>query len=391
MNMAADLLRQIPVSINNFYGDPTLQWEDTLAKLEDLVVTGHIGPVGIITKGVLNNSRCKVLADYMARGLKLVVFISISELRDMEKVGAEHRYENIRRLNATGVPAVGYVRPLTPPYNTSKQTIDYIFRRLGEVGCKAAVVAGFRGDDHLVAEMQPAEVANWVLRVKQMTPQIWADVYAASQEFGVQLFTRTSCATDFLLGNQQTYNPYFTSPKLVKCEAVGCPLCETCGKGKVEPRPGSLEFLRELGYEVEFVTGAFECEAKQTCSVEPHNRLNCLSCCTTCFVLRDNPHVEVSGKVNLGDLTFIRFVTGVLASQAGCRDTGALDVGSVHFPNFPEVEGIQCLNSWWPIATVGKKCFDCKYCIEKYYGQTHSAIGFSPVRLLEKLTGGKDV
>jgi hypothetical protein len=190
---------------------------------------------------------------------------------------------------------------------------------------------------------------------------------------------------DFLLGNEQTYNPYFTSPKLVKCEAVECPLRATCGKGRIEPRAGSLEFLRHLGYELKFRPGAFECEARQVCHVEPHNRLACKSCCTTCFMLGNNPHIEVGGQVNLGDLTFIRFVSGILASQLGCRDTGALDVGSVHFPNFPSIEGIQCLNSWWPIARVGRKCFECRYCIEKYYGEIRSEIGFSPVRLLEQL------
>jgi hypothetical protein len=387
-NQAADLLRQIPVSVNNYYGDPTLQWPDTLAKLEDLIVTGHVGPVGVILKGRLTPRHCREFASYQARGLKLVVFVSISELRDMERVGAEHRYENIRHLREAGVPAVGYVRPLTPPYNTSAETIDKIFRRLGEVECEATVVAGFRGDDHLVAEMQPADVVKWVIRVKQMTPQIWQDVYAASQRHHVQLFTRTSCAVDYLLGNRQTYNPYFTSPQLVKCAEVRCPLRATCGKGVIEPREGSLEFLRHLGYEVEFQLGTTDCHAQQFCNIEPHNRLDCKSCCTTCFMLRSNPHIEVSGKVNLGDLTFIRFISGVLASQPGCRDTGALDVGSVCFPKFPHIEGIQCLNSWWPIARVGRKCFDCKYCIEKYYGSTRTEIGFSPVRLLDLLEKG---
>lgn len=382
---AADLLRQIPVSVNNFYGDPTLQWGDTLAKLEDLVLTGHIGPVGIILKGRLTPRHCAELAGYQARELKLVIFVSISELRDMEKVGHEHRYENIRLLRQAGVSAVGYVRPLAPPYNTSPEIIDTIFRRLGEAGCEAAVAAGFRGDDHLVAEMQPEQVVQWVIRVKQMTPAIWQAVSESSRRHGIQLFTRTSCAVDYLLGNKQTYNPYFTSPRLVKCEAVGCPLRATCGKGRIEPRAGSLEFLRHLGYEVEYREGAYGCEAQQLCHVEPHNRLACKSCCTTCFMLGSNPHIEVGGQVNLGDLTFIRFVSGILASQPGCRDTGALDVGTVRFPAFSHLEGMQCLNSWWPIARVGRKCFDCRYCIEKYYGSQRTEIGFSPVRLLERL------
>jgi len=376
------LLRQIPVAINNYYGDPTLQWSDTLAKLDDLLATDHIGPVGIILKGKLTDRHCRELAERQACGLNLVVLVSISELQSMEKVAMRHRYTNIARLGKAGVLAIGYVRPLTPSYNTSQETIEKIFRQLGEVGCDAAVVAGFRGDDHLVAEMQPEKVVDWVLRVKQMTSQIWTDVRTSAEHFGVQIFTRTSCAVDYLLGNKATYNPYYYSPKLVKCEEVDCPLRATC-TGPENPREGSLEFLRYLGYKVEFQQGTGG--ERQLCGVEPHNRLQCLSCCTTCFKLDENPRILVGGDVNLGDLTFIRFVSGMIAMQMGCRDTGALDIGAVRFSNFPQVEGIQCLNSWWPIARVGQKCFDCKYCIEKYYGSTHTKIGFSPVRLLEKL------
>jgi hypothetical protein len=377
---AIELLRRVPVSVNNYYGDPTLQWNDTLRKLEDLVNTDHIGPVGIILKGRLTPRHCNELADYQARGLKIVVFVSISELRDMERVGHEHRYENIRLLRQAGVSAVGYIRPLTPPYNTAPETINMMFHWLGEAGCEAVVAAGFRGDDHLVSEMQPEQVANWVLRVKQMTPEIWEAVLGSSRRYGVQLFTRTSCATDYLLGNKRTYNPYYATPKLAQCEDINCPLRTTC-TGPEMPRESSIEFLQYLGYDLKY----YPRSGKQLCAVEPGNRLECLSCCTTCFVLRENPHIEVRGDVTLGDLTFIRFVSGMIAMQPGLRDTGSLDIGSVRFGNFPRIEGVQCLNSWWPIARIGKTCFDCRYCIEKYYSQARAEVGFSPVRLIEKI------
>ncbi len=379
--MYKSLLRQIPVSINNFYGDPTLQWSDTLTKLDDLLETHHEGPVGLILKGRLCEGKVADLRLRKDKGLNIVVLVSISELRSMENVGHEHRYENIRLLNEVGVPAIGYIRPLTPPYNTNRETINYIFRRLSEVNCRAAVVAGFRGDEMLVNEMQPAEVTEWVLRVKQITPEIWSDTLAASKEFGVQLFTRTSCAVDFLLGHKWTYNPYYNSPKLVKCSEVSCPLLTTC-QGLSEPREGSIEFLKELGYDVKFVAGN---EVQQKCDVEASNRLKCISCCTTCFFLNENPHIEVRGKIRLGDLTFMRFLTGMICQQDGCRDKGMKDVGEVNFPNFPKVPEITCLNSWWPIATAMKKCFDCKYCIEKYYIHEQKSFGFNPSRLLEMI------
>ena len=55
MSNYLDLLRGIPVSVNNYYGDPTLQWDGTMTTAKDLLSTGHHGPVGIITMASLIN------------------------------------------------------------------------------------------------------------------------------------------------------------------------------------------------------------------------------------------------------------------------------------------------------------------------------------------------
>ncbi|MDD4289838.1 MAG: hypothetical protein PHH83_00995 [Patescibacteria group bacterium] len=374
------LLRQIPVSINNFYGDPLIQWEDTVSKLQELKKTKHSGPIGIITKGKITQFHAKTLSDFVKSGLKIIVLVSISELPQFEKVGTEHRYENIRILNKYSILNIAYIRPLTPPYNTSQIILDKIFKKLSNVGAKTVVASGFRGDDKLIAEMSPDKKIQWALRVKIMTKDVYKILKDNSFKYNIKFFTRTSCAISYLLGDKVTYNPYYNSPNLVHCEELNCSMRNTC-KSPTEPKKHSIGFLKFLGYDVEFING----NTNIKCGVNPDNRLKCPSCCTTCFML-NCPRIVVKNKnINLGDLTFIRFVSGIISMQPGKKDDGNKDVGVVSFPNFKNISGMQCLNTWWPYARVGDTCFDCKYCIEKYYGSNRREYGFPPVQLLDKI------
>ncbi len=140
------LLREFPVAVNNFYGDPLIQWNNTCERLEKLIKQKHVGPVGIITKAKISDARIKQLKDFQKRGLKLVVFCSISELVDYEKVPQEPRYQNLQKLTKAGIPNIAYVRPMTPPYNTSPETVNKIIQSLADVGADAVCLAGFRGE-----------------------------------------------------------------------------------------------------------------------------------------------------------------------------------------------------------------------------------------------------
>lgn len=380
-----NLLRQIPVAVNNFYGDPVLQWSDTVATLEELSHSGHQGPVGIITKGRLCPRHLEDLKSFQRAGLRLVVLVSISELTELEGVGGEHRYANIRLLTEAGVPVVAAVRPLMPPYNTTEEKLRKIFSSVAAAsgGSCPVVISGFRGDEALVEKMSPDQRTEWALRVKVMPGDVYARCRELAQEYGVQMYTRTACAVSAVLGEKRTYNPYYNSRNLVKCEELACPLRSTC-QAPAEPREGSLEFLRYLGYDVTFCpsTGCGGCK------VDGADRLRCPSCCTTCWREPEVAHIKVGGEVRLGDLAFIRFVTGIMATQPGRNDDGDKEIGKITFPNFPQIEGIQGLNSWWPISRNIDKCFGCKYCIvSEYYNKNEIGrrVGFAPALLIDKI------
>ncbi|MEI8339293.1 MAG: hypothetical protein WCF94_01370 [bacterium] len=367
-------LRAMPVAVNCYYGDPTLQWADTMAKLGRLAETSHTGPVAVITKGAIGPDRAHELAGLGLPGL--VVMASISELpAGFEKVGHEHRYEALRNCREAGVKCFAAVRPLTPPYNTSEEVITRIFNRLQAVGCETACVSGFRGDESLVAAMKPDQQIQWTLRVKQMTG--FDQVLRTAQENGVRLFTRVSCAVSSLVGAKGTYNPYWGSPQLVRCEATGCPMRGTCGP--VEPGTVELDWLRQVGYDLEVET-----YPRQTCGYSADNRLNCKSCCTTCFVQRQ-PRVIVRNAETLGDLAFVRFVLGgTLSIKDGMIDEGSSDVGEVSILSRRTGRTLHAINTWWVWSRSLEKCFGCKYCVSSLYPKV--SVGCAPADI-EALLG----
>lgn len=373
------ILSEIPVSINNYYGDPTIQWEDTLNKLRELLKEKHTGPIGIITKGKITEKMAQQLKEFSELGLNIVVLVSISELVNFEKIPQKHRYENIKTLNNYGIKNIAYVRPMTPPYNTDKKTIQKICKKCYRNGTKTIVVSGFRGDNNIIEDMNPQKVVEWTLRVKLMTKDVYKEFKKNCEKYKIQMFTRTSCAISYLCGHKYTYNPYYNSPNLVKCTDLNCPLVSTC-KAPQKPKYGSLSLLKFLGFNVKFISEP-NC---QMCYVQADKRLKCLSCCTTCYMLK-NTRIISKNPINLGGLTFMRFISGIIAMRPNVRDTGDLDIANVTLPNFKMINSIQCLNSWWPYAHIGKTCFGCKYCIEKYYGTTRKNFGFPPTKLIDKI------
>ena len=377
------ILRKIPVAVNNFYGDPVIQWENTIEKLGNLEKSRHTGPIGIIMKGKLDERKVAELKEKKEKGLNLVILISISELTELEGTDSAHRYENIRMLTEAGVPAIAYIRPMMPPFNTSEEVIGKIFSQLKEAGCTSAVASGFRGDEALVERLSPDERVQWAMRVKVMPGEIFKRIKKYAEANNIQLFTRTACAVSAATGGERTYNPYYNSPNLVKCTELNCPIQDTCAPLS-EPKEGSLELIKRLGFDVEFVPSA----NGKACGVSGEDRLRCPSCCTTCYFSSNIPHLLVRGNVNLGDLAFIRFTTGMMAMQPGRNDDGSKEIGKITFPDYPEIDNAQALNSWWPLSRNIEKCFGCKYCIvSEYYNETkkNTDVGFPLSELVDRM------
>jgi len=373
---AYQYLKKIPVAVNNYFGDPVLQWENTIQKIRTLSKDNHQGIVSIITKGFITPKMASELC-IAGKGLNLIVLVSISGFsKEIEPIGQTHRYLTLKNVNNANIPTIGYVRPLTPPYNTDEQTLNEIFKNISESGCKNIVISGFRGSDNIINQMKPDQKLKWVLRVKLMPQEIEKICRRLAKEYNLHIFTRTSCGVAVVLGFDRSFNPYYNSPKSAGCEY--CSIKDTCEH--TEPNKGAMKFIQSLGYDIKYIS-----RPGQSCMVSPANRLSCISCCTSCFVLKNAPHIIVKNKnIRLGDISFIRFVTGVLVCQDGVIDGGKKDVGHVEFPGLQMPScAIHCINTWYVWARQRAKCYDCQYCITTVYDLDEREYGCSPKQLAE--------
>lgn len=369
------IIRTIPVSVNNYYGDPVIQWEDTLHKISVLSRDGHKGPVSIITKGYISPKMARELKE-ASKGLNLIVLVSISELPlNIEPIIPQGRYETLCSLNREEIPAIAYIRPFIPPYNTTAKTIRKMYAKISETSTGTAIVSGFRGNDEIIAGTNPAQKEKWVTRVKLMPDGISSIIEECSEKFGIKTFSRTSCGVSYKLGFKRSFNPYYNSPAASGCGT--CPLKPTCGPEPLKPK--SLELIELLGYEVDYISET----QPSVCTVTAANRLSCKSCCTSCFVLGGVQRIDCkTSGVRLGDIAFMRFLTGALCSGKDVADTGKADVGHVHFPKMPMPEAeIHCINTWYPWARQMSKCFGCSYCITKVFDLKEKEYGVPPKEL----------
>jgi len=397
------LLLDLPVSVNNL-ADPVILRDSTEAKMNMLVEDGHTGAVALITKGNLNNPWWRERLAYWAKHLNLFVFVSISELgQDYEKgASIEQRYRNLTTARNAGAKAIAYIRPIIHTVNDSPEAIERMFRNSVEHGCHAIVSSGFRGDEDTVESagltgIEAPDGQYWS-RTLKLTPQLTSEfMVELAEKLGVPYWTRTQCAVAALSGMKNSLNPYHLAPNFVGCER--CPIQATCSFRAqfMQPRPGSIELLRHLGFIVEVHTAT---ERYRRCDVQ--RRQDCSLCCTNCPVAPANfgvPYVNIrayDGTVpSWGEMSFARFLTGGMLCTDPQIAPGEYSEVRLH-PRFQEPDGrkgfgqLYGVNSWmiWSEYVPKNKCFKCSYCFLSMFADMlpeayHKTVGTSPVRILQ--------
>lgn len=357
----------VPVAVNNLYGDPfsPIQKENTFNKLEKLKETNHRGIVGIITKTELNKDEVKRLKE-LNEYLNLIILVSCSELPyEIEKVGG-NRYNSLSGCVQAGIPVIAYVRPFIPEYNTKREVIEEIFKKVHDSGCKRVVVSGLRGTDEMLKDsnIKSEELKNWSLRVKIIPSNIRDYIDKFSSQYNLKVYDRTSCGISAELGLSHSYNPYYHSPQLAKCNR--CELKNTCFDNQqlFIPTSEDIEFIKLLGYHPKIANeGQFE-----ICKVDPLKRMECVSCCTCCFMLK-RYSIELTDKnICLGDLGLLRLLTHKLVFKKGIIDRGEKDIAKPKNPLLNS-SNLYILNSWWSYSRNVSSCYNCSYCIVKHYNK----------------------
>lgn len=373
-------LRYMPIAINNYYGDPTLQWDNTLWKVERLNRDKHLGPVGILTRGYISERMAKELRS-LAKDLKLIVLVSVSGLPPhIEPAGEKHRYQTIRNCVSADIPVLVCVRPIIASINGNLETMERIVSQAVEAGAKYFVFSGIRGNDEILlkTDMTDEERKTYMLRVKLLPPGFRDIIDYLTKKYEIDSSTRVACGVSKVLDLERCYNHYESSPILSRCDI--CYFKERCRK-PVKPREGSLELVQAMGYQIEYI----ERDNEFSCTTTPATRKNCPSCCTCCF-MQDITRIEVyNEKITLGDLGLIRFITDVPAVKYGVVD-GTPDTGHCHIPVLPDYKNIHTVNSWYVLSRNLKRCFGCSYCIvQAYDAKEEIEYGMFPLDLAKLL------
>jgi DNA repair photolyase len=361
----------IPYAINNLYGDPALQFENTIDKLKALSLDPWTGPVGLITKGAFDKDKVTEIKGVMPK--HLVVFVSISSLEiGGEPVSVSKRLQTIKNFSDQGIPVIGYARPLT-----SDRAGDVI-NQMYDSGATTVVVSGFRGTTELGNEVG---VHNPNIQVKLMTLKAKESIEKCNK----RVFHRTACGAAYALGLKRSWNPYWKSPQLAGC--FTCPLKETCfDQPNVTPNKTGLKVLQNLGYSLE----KQDKKSDGTCNITSDNRTSCKSCCTTCFHKTSQGYSlsrEDNKIPNLGELSFARHILGgVQVYSKNVIDGGDPAVGNVEPPRKAGMfksNRVRALNTWLSLSNQVSKCYGCKYCFAPYYSNELGEYGILPSQIME--------
>ena len=397
------LLRNLPVSVNNL-ADPAILRESTAAKLDALAADGHTGPVALITKGNLGIPWWRDRLPGWADNLNLFVFSSISGLpREIEPVPEAGRWATLQAAREAGAKAICYHRPIIHTVNDSRELIARLYRQAKDSGAHAIVSSGFRGDDGVVQAAGvgsvPAPDGQHWSPILKLTPQATAEfMREAAARVDLPYWTRTQCAVAALSQQQRGLNPYHMAPKFVDC--TSCPIQASCqGTAQFhQPRNGSIELLRYVGFEVTVHTAS---ERYRSCDVQL--RQECELCCTNCPVAPANygvPWVQIrrhdGSHPSWGDMSFARFITGGMLCTDPTIPPGERSEVGLH-PRFNIPDGqsghgsLYGVNSWmiWSEYLPREQCFNCQYCfldMKRFQAELpmySKTVGTSPVRILD--------
>lgn len=374
-----DKFNRIPVAINNMYGDPTLQWNDTINKLKYLKEYNHKGIIAIITRGYLDEKKIKDLEENKTDGL--IVIVSYSGLgQPYEHIEPTATLKSIYNLSKSNIDFIVNIRPIFPKENGTKEQIDKIFKDLHENGAKNVIVSGYRGNEEMICSLSVEEKLAWSLRYKLISIPMAQSIKEASEKYNIVVSKRVSCGVVVVKHLDYSWNPYFNSPQL-----VGCKECSNYNKceyqrlhTKIDQR--LIDFLDYCGYDI-----TIEESEPELCSTLPAYRPNCPSCCTACFITHNKKIWINNDDITLADTAFIRFISdGIVATKTGVIDCGN-DTGVAKVLSRKIGKEVYFVNSWMVWANQMTKCYGCSYCITQAYSLSVCEVGMSPYHLFNAL------
>ncbi|MFH1065621.1 MAG: hypothetical protein V1734_03915 [Nanoarchaeota archaeon] len=300
-------INTLPVSINNYFGDPFIQKEDTFKKLRILEKAGHRGIVAIITKSGITEEIVQRLSD---TPLNLQILYSISGTKDnFDGISYRKKVESLERLISTGINANLYYRPIIAGINDSEETISKVLEDYKAIGGKAFSYAGLMGKKSVLSLLRMngynIEIPNghekWLEDKKLMSKDKKQFLLAKAKELGLNAFMKTSCLASFTAGLDHDYNNHFYKPEQYNCDE-----CRMYGKCKSFKESVTEESAKAIldSHEIKY-----ESVEKQERGICP-SIAKCSKPSAECYNLKS---VFVNmGKITRGDESIIKWVSGAM-------------------------------------------------------------------------------
>lgn len=302
------MLKKIPVAVNNSYGDPGLQWGDTLSKLEKLEEANHRGPVAIITKSEITE---RITEKVASLNLSTVFLTSISKLpNEIEKVDYEKRLHGIENVVKYGIPLVTYFRPIIPGFNDMDEVIESIMNNLSQRGAETLVYSGLMGKERVIEKLEsrvgdkippPEGYDEWQEYHKLVSSGTREKIEKEAGKNGLEVFRKTSCGVTNALNREHDYNMHFSKPTKYGCR--GCVNLEKCTAYASKDKEDQVRrVMNELDLEGNLIYESQE----QECTLEDVCQENCTSCANS-----QGDILELAGKHTQGFISIVRWLTGV--------------------------------------------------------------------------------
>ncbi|MFA5887239.1 MAG: radical SAM protein [Candidatus Nanoarchaeia archaeon] len=301
-------INTLPVSINNYFGDPFIQKEDTFKKMKILERAGHKGIVAIITKSYITEEIAQRLSDTQ---LKLQVLYSVSGTKDnFDGVSYKKKVESLERLINAGINASLYYRPIIAGINDSEEMIKQVLEDYKAVGGKAFSYAGLMGKKSVLNLLKmngyfpkiPNGHEKWLEDKKLMPKDKKQFLLAKAKELGLNAFMKTSCLASFTAGLSHDYNNHFYKPEQYNCgECTMYSKCKSFKESVTEESAKAILDSHGIKYESVEKTEKGICPSIAKCSrpsAECHNM-------KSTFVNM--------GKITRGDESIIKWVSGAMA------------------------------------------------------------------------------
>ncbi len=228
--MFEETFKQLPVMVNDCYGDPFLSYQvrDTFSKLRAL--KRHKGPVGLITKMVFGEDILNLIEPSLNNNL--VIFYSFTGL-DEGGFSFEERHETFSRLCDAHKNVVLLIRPIIPNRNDNTRMLT----KLCDVGKEFNRPVVYEG-----GYKRPGT------RVKYLDSKVRLFLENYCQKRDIVTYSKTSCAAGGLLNSRCVFHIDEEPMNLNALKFLGY-VFETSTKGKISIEKGTIgdkNFIRFL-------------------------------------------------------------------------------------------------------------------------------------------------